>query len=323
MKIIYDPRHVFHNPKSIFKNSKLLKNPDIPEKIEYIKSFLKNNYEDYFIKPTDFPRSYLYLAHDHDYIYWLKNKCKNLSNGEEYFFELMNFDKINDTYTPLMYNSFEISWISVKCALTGAQELINSFEDLVYVLTRPSGNHAGINYAAKHCYLNNAAIAAKYLQSKTGAFVAILDLDYFHGNGTQEIFYYDNSVLFISIHGNPASNYPYNSGFEWEIGDSTGKGYNINFPLEKNIDGRIYLRVLEKSLLEIEDFNPDYLIISLGTNTHKEDEEGSFNLENKDFKEIGRMINELNVKKLILQEGGNNGVINSKSIDNFLKGINL
>ncbi len=321
MKIVYDPRHVFHVPKSQFINSKIESHMDTPQRIEETVKTLKSKYSDCFIKSGDFPRSYLYMAHESDYIYWLKNKCKSLPNGEEYFPEIFGYDRIYDNKTPLMYNSFEIAWISVKNALTGAQQILKNFEDTVYVLTRPAGHHAGFSSSGGYCYLNNAAIATKYIQSKTGGFIAVLDLDFFHGNGTQEIFYSDNSVLFISIHGNPINNYPYNTGYEWEIGDGAGKGYNINFPLEDSIDGRIYLRVLEKSLLEIEDFAPEQLIISFGSNIHREDPNGKFNLSLNDFKEIGRMIGELNVNKLILQEGGTSGKLNADSIDKFLEGL--
>ena len=321
MKIVYDPRHMFYNPKSEFDRVKMIENPETPMRVEEIIKVLKLKYENNFVKSRDFSRSYLYLAHDPDYITWLKAKSKTLKDGEEYFPKVFGYDRIFDNGTPILNNSFEMAWISIKNALTGAQIIYENSDDIVYVGTRPPGHHAGLSMGGGYCYFNNTAVAAKYLQTKTNGFVAILDLDFHHGNGTQEIFYQDVSTLFISIHGNPSNNYPYISGYEWEIGENEGKGYNFNFPLEDGIGGTIYQRVLEKSLLEIESFDPDYLLISFGSDTHKDDPLGTFNLNKKDYEEIGRMISQLTIPKLILQEGGYNPIANAEAVNSLLEGL--
>ncbi|UYO99986.1 hypothetical protein OF820_13180 [Oceanotoga sp. DSM 15011] len=320
MKVIYDPRHVFFQPKNIFENSKIKVNPDNPNKIESIVGLLKKDLRFDFIKPMDFPRSYLYLAHDQEYILWLKTLSKKLKTEEEYFPKVFGYDKIYDTQTPITNNTFEMAWISAKCALTGADYIIKTAND-AYCLTRPSGIHAGLDNGGGKCYLNNGAIAAKYIQSKTNAYIAILNIGSFHANGTQEIFYEDNTTLTISIHSNPSDNFPYISGYEWELGCNEGRGYNINFPLSKNNEAKDYIRVLEKAILEIKNFDPDFFIITLSTDMNEKDENSCFKLNSNDFKNIGNLISKLEVPKLILQENGYNSTVNEISIKSFFDGL--
>ncbi len=321
MKIVYDPRHVFYSPKSEFDRTMMVNNPETPQRIEEIIKVLKFKYGNSFVKPKDFPKSYIYLAHDSNYISWLKNRCDSLEDMQEYFPKVFGYDRVFDNGTPLMKNSFEMAWMGVKCALTGAYELLNGVEDIVYVGTRPPGHHAGIDMGGGYCYMNNSAIAAKFLQMKSGGTVAVLDLDFHHGNGTQEIFYEDSSVLYISLHADPAQHFPFISGYEWEIGEGEGKGYNINFPLAGGTDGRTYLRTLEKAVQEIQDYDPSYLIVSLGTDTHKDDPLGNFMLGDSDFFEIGKLLSELDIFKLVIQEGGYNPVANASAVDSFMAGL--
>ncbi|WP_129409347.1 histone deacetylase family protein [Marinitoga lauensis] len=322
MKVVYDPRHVFYSPKNELNGYEMIENIDKPGRIETIKEILQLKYGDIIVGSKDYPRSYLYFVHSSDYVNWLKEKQYTLEDNQEYFPKVFGYDMCMDTKTPVGKNTFEMAWISAKCSLTGASLLLEG-EELVYSCSRPLGHHAGITYCGGRSYFNNAALAAKYLQKNGDIYIAILDLDFYAGNGTQEIFYEDNTVLTISIHGNPSNHYPYISGFEWEIGENEGRGYNINFPLKDGINGRTYLRVLEKALLEVEDFDPDFLIIPFGSNTHERDLATTFNLKDNDYKEIGDMISYLNIPKLIVQEGGFNSQINEKVVDNFFEGLNI
>lgn len=317
MRIIYDPRHVFYNPKNKIENNKFVEHHDNPECIESLAKTLSISQKENFMKPQDFPRSYLYLVHESDYIFWLKNKSKSLNSGEEYFPKVFGYDRVYDNQSPIMSNTFEMAWISVKNALTGADLLVKYPETNVFCLTRPGGIHAGIGVAGGGCYLNNAAIAARYIQSKTNGFIAILNLNLNHANGTQEIFYSDSNVLTLSIHSNPIDNFPYTCGFEWEIGEEEGRSYNINFPLEKGADGRIFKRVLEKAILEIDNFEPDFLIITLGNNFDGISSEGRMNLNSSDFIDFGKMISNMAYKKLIIYENGTN-ISQDEIISNFI-----
>jgi acetoin utilization deacetylase AcuC-like enzyme len=189
----------------------------------------------------------------------------------------------------------------VNCSLTAADSILNG-NSIAYVLTRPPGHHAERFVFGGFCYFNNAAIAANYL-SKYGK-VAILDVDYHHGNGQQQIFYERSDVLTISVHGHPSFAYPYFSGFKEERGDGEGRGYNFNFPLKEEINGSEHRKAIEKALVLIKKFKPEYLIIALGLDTAKGDPTGTWNLVPNDFSLNGKMIGKLSLPTIIVQEGG-------------------
>jgi acetoin utilization deacetylase AcuC-like enzyme len=150
------------------------------------------------------------------------------------------------------------------------------------------------------CYLNNAAIATRYLGSQ----VAILDIEYHHGNGTQEIFYSDPSTLYCSLHADPDEDYPYFWGAAIERGEGLGEGFNRNWPLPQKINDESYLSILDKALDVISRFAPTYLIVSLGLDIGDGDPVGGFSITLQGFNQIGKHIAALNVPTLIVQEGG-------------------
>ncbi len=250
----------------------------------------------------------------------VKRKSLSVSRDREYFPEVFGYDKLFDTGTPVTSGCYVGGLAAVSTALNAVDSILDS-ESVSYALCRPPGHHAGISTGGGYCYFNNAAIAARYYQKHTRGFVAILDVDFHHGNGTQEIFYYDDTVFYVSIHGDPKIFYPWISGNSWEIGSDSGEGFNMNFPLPGGTEGPEYMRTLSKALQEIDDFSPDLLIISLGVDSHKDDGIGHFSLNNEDFSMMGKLIQEVDVQKLIVQEGGYNPVANSESVLNFLTAV--
>ena len=162
-----------------------------------------------------------------------------------------------DAQTPIVEHTYEAALSSAHCALTGAEMLLSG-EAAVYALCRPPGHHAGRSLYGGYCYLNNAAIAARYLSRKGR--VAILDLDYHHGNGTQEVFYDSEEILFISIHGDPHRTYPFFSGFADEQGIGAGRGLTCNFPLAAPTDQVHYLAVLDRAGDILHRFAPVFLV---------------------------------------------------------------
>jgi acetoin utilization deacetylase AcuC-like enzyme len=184
----------------------------------------------------------------------------------------------------------------------------------IMALCRPPGHHCTTRLAGGYCYINNAVVAAHALrkfhhenpQEDIQLKIAILDLDFHHGNGTQDYFYKDPSVLYVSIHG--MDEYPYYSGAETEIGEGRGKGFNINYPLPSGSGINEYSKVLESALAAIEEFHPDYLIVSLGFDTFHLDPLGSFNIETEDYRRIATQVHSAAGLKrkpsLILLEGG-------------------
>ncbi len=208
-----------------------------------------------------------------------------------------------DTFTPLNGNVFPAAKAAVDCGLTAAERLTLG-DRLAYALVRPPGHHAERRVFGGFCYFNTAAVAADHL-SRWGL-VAVLDIDYHHGNGTQEIFFERKDVLTVSIHGHPQFAYPYFSGFADEKGRGEGTGYNFNFPLPETVSPQRYKLTLGRALRRISQFRPSFLVVSLGLDTAKGDPTGTWALKGKDFAEVGWMIGLLRLPTLVVQEGGYN-----------------
>jgi acetoin utilization deacetylase AcuC-like enzyme len=207
-----------------------------------------------------------------------------------------------DSGTPLTSMTWEAAAWSAACAAEAAK-LVATGAPLAYALCRPPGHHAQRDLFGGYCYFNNAAIAASILK-KIGR-VAIVDIDFHHGNGTQAIFYQDPTVLFVSIHGDPHAFYPYFSGYESERGSGPGEGFTLNVPLPAGCDGQEYQRVLERIVLPaIRAFDPFSLIVSAGLDGYREDPIGRFALETSDFSLIGELLKSVSKPTIVVQEGG-------------------
>ena len=175
-------------------------------------------------------------------------------------------------------------------------------DGMAYALVRPPGHHAERRSFGGFCYFGSTAMAANYLSAHGS--VAVLDVDYHHGNGTQDIFYERDDVLTVSIHGHPHFAYPYFSGYADERGEGKGRGYNLNVPLPEHVDGERYRAELAPVLKRILRFTPRFLVVALGLDTARGDPTGSWELGPKDFAANGRMIGRLGLPTLVVQEGG-------------------
>lgn len=224
-----------------------------------------------------------------------------------------------DMVTEINNNTYKSAKAAADCALTGAELILNKKERNVFALCCPPGHHAGYNYYGGFCVFNNAAIAA-YQLLKLGK-VAILDLDFHHGNGTQDLFYDQASVLFVSLHGNPNLYYPYFSGYSNETGHKLGAGKNINIPLPRGTGNAQYREHLKNAIKKIEDFQPESLVLSIGFDTYKYDYLGGFKLTTDFYKEIALMVGELKIPILAVLEGGYNIVNTGKNGFSFIEGL--
>ncbi len=223
-----------------------------------------------------------------------------------------------DIYSPINRNAFLAARDAVDAALTAAGTIERGAR-YAYALVRPPGHHAGRDSFGGYCYFNSSAIAAHNL-SGFGR-VAILDLDYHHGNGQQEIFYRRDDVFTISIHADPNFEYPYFSGSAEERGEEAGLGYNLNLPLPTGIDGPAHLKVVKKACQRIRAFKADFLVIALGLDTAKNDPSGSWNLLAEDFYANGKQVGALHLPVLVVQEGGYDCSVLGKNAAAFLTGL--
>jgi len=268
------------------------------------------------VPAKEYPAAAAETVHRPEFVRFLERACRNVPAGKSvypYVFPVRNRARpprelplragyyCIDTFTPLNENAWKAARRSMDCALTGVDCLLDG-SLAAYALVRPPGHHAEREAFGGFCYLNSSAIAAHRLSGHGR--VALLDIDYHHGNGAQDIFYRRKDVLTVSIHGHPRDTYPYFSGFEDEKGEADGAGYNLNLPLPENIDGERYREVLAKALERVRRFDPQFLVLALGLDTAKGDPTGSFRLLARDFRENGRLIGGLRLPTLVVQEGG-------------------
>lgn len=268
------------------------------------------------IEARSFPDKWILAVHDPELVDYLRRACEEVPEGKSvypYVFPIRNSPRpprdlslragywCIDTFTPINRNAWPAARRAVDCTLTAAEEILRGHR-FAYSLVRPPGHHAERRVFGGFCYLSNAAIAANFLSAHGR--IAILDVDYHHGNGQQYIFYDRNDILTVSIHGHPNFAYPYFSGFEDERGTGAGEGFNLNLPLPEAVDGPQYRVALERALGEIRSFQPLILVVALGLDPAKGDPTGTWQLTARDFEENGRMIGALRLPTLVVQEGG-------------------
>ncbi len=224
-----------------------------------------------------------------------------------------------DSRTVIKKDTLKAALNAGATSMKAALDLLNSDDSHVFALVRPLGHHAGKDFYGGHSFINNAAIGAVILE-KLGR-VAILDLDYFHGNGTQDIFYSSSRVFTISIHRTPEMEFPYFWGYASEKGKGKGEGWNLNIPLDGIVKGSKYVKLVERVANLLTKAQIKGLVVSLGTNTHKSDAQGTFDLDTRDFERIGNIIGSLGLKVLTVLEGGYDSRVLKDSILAYLEGI--
>ncbi len=192
---------------------------------------------------------------------------------------------------------------SANLALSGIDAMADGASS-AFALCRPPGHHAAADLMGGYCYLNNAAIAAQSALDKGAKRVAVLDVDYHHGNGTQSIFYDRADVMVVSLHGDPRHSYPYFLGHRDERGSGAGEGFNHNYPLPHGTAWAQYAPALDDALAQLTGFAPEVLVVSLGVDTFKDDPISAFRLENQEYLQMGARIARLGRPTLFVMEGG-------------------
>lgn len=208
-----------------------------------------------------------------------------------------------DASTPITAGTWDAAYWSAQVALTALQPVLGGVERSAFALCRPPGHHAGPDYLGGYCYLNNAAIAAQAAVD-AGRRVAILDVDYHHGNGTQHIFLESPDVLFVSIHADPRTDYPFYWGHSDERGAGAGEGATLNLPLPQGTAGADYRKALAVAVNAIRAHGPDVLVVSFGADTFEGDPISSFALTRADYQPMAAQIAALDLPTLVVMEGG-------------------
>ena len=209
-----------------------------------------------------------------------------------------------DAATPIAEGTWDAAYWSAQSALTALDEIAAHGANSAFALCRPPGHHVGRDYMGGYCYLNNAAIAAQRADALGLGPVAILDVDYHHGNGTQDIFLGDPTVFFASIHADPATDDPFYWGHADERGEGAGTGTTLNLPLPRGSEWAAYSPALERALEAIGAWGAKFLIVSFGADTFAGDPISHFALTRSDFAVLGSAIAGYGLPTLVVMEGG-------------------
>ena len=208
-----------------------------------------------------------------------------------------------DAGTPFTSGTWVAAREGAHCALSAAQAVLAG-DRAAFALSRPPGHHAGADFFGGYCFLNNAALAAQHLRNAGMHKVAVLDVDYHHGNGTQAIFYDRPDVYFASIHGDPRTEYPFYLGHADETGAGAGLGANLNLPLPRGTDYATWAQALETALAGIAQFGADALVVSLGMDTFEGDPISGFKLTTQDYLRLGERLARAGLPTVFVFEGG-------------------
>ena len=208
-----------------------------------------------------------------------------------------------DASTPIAAGTWAAAYGGAQSALTALDAVLGG-DSAAFALCRPPGHHCGHDYMGGYSYLNNVAIAVRAAQARGVGRVAILDVDYHHGNGTQDIFYADGDVLFTSIHADPKTDFPFYWGHADERGEGAGEGTTLNLPLPQGTEWTSYAPALDTALEAARSHAPDLLVVSYGADTFIDDPISHFRLQREDYAAMGARIASLSLPTLVVMEGG-------------------
>ena len=322
MKIVHSPLHQRHAGGVELHRAELVPSFELPARAEYIRAALLEAGHA-LVEPRAFPVEVLLGVHEAGLVDFLRNAYPRwqaegrggsmLPSG--FPARGLRQDRVPtgiqgamgyyafDAGTPIVAGTWEAAFAAAQCALTAA-ELVADGERAAYALCRPPGHHAARGSYGGYCYLNNAALAAQQLRDRGVARVALLDVDYHHGNGTQDIFWERGDVLAVSIHATPDTDYPYFLGYADEHGAGAGEGTTLNLPLPRGTGWEEYARALEVALEAVAAFGADALVVSLGVDTYENDPISTFRLGAGHFPQLGARMAALGLPTVLVQEGG-------------------
>lgn len=341
MKIVYTPTHAAHGVKSEFDGVRAIPAYEVPIRAENVRRECEARKLGNFAPPRDFGLEPIARVHDGAFVSFLRDafakfQAKHGRDVVEAFPSSWPARRLRqipgqdidgvmgyycfDTATPILDGTWRAALDAVNCALTAA-EYVAQTRKPGFALCRPPGHHAAQDLYGGYCFFNNAAIAAQWLTDR-GQRVAVLDVDYHHGNGTQQIFYARPDVLTVSIHADPAWAYPHFLGYADERGEGVGEGYNLNLALPFGTDWAAYETALDFAIKRVKDFAPDVVIVALGLDTYAEDPIAKFRLSRQDYLRLGACLAGIEAPVLFTMEGGYNldalGAITANALEGYL-----
>ena len=313
---VFDPRELLHAPAREMHNGGWTPHAETPARAESIAAALPP-----LLPARDHGRDPLLAVHTAEYLDFLENAHRLWRDAGRdgdalpYVWPVVGRRPLNlrridallgrfsfDAATPVASGTWKAAYWGAQTALTALDTVLGGAH--AFALCRPPGHHAGADYFGGYCYLNNAAIAARAARNAGHARVAVLDVDYHHGNGTQDIFAGDASVFFASLHADPATDYPFYWGHADETGDGAGTGTTLNLPLPRGTAIAPYLAALDIALARIAAFAPSLLVVPFGADTFAGDPISGFALATADYPAVAARIASLGLPALVVMEGG-------------------
>ena len=323
MKIIYSADHALHNTRTELSGGQLVAPFECASRMEYICLALAKHGLGPLQLPQEFPRQHVEKIHSRDYLEFLDTCWRDWQaegNQGEAIPTVWPSRSMPSTIIPtnidgklgyyaltgetaIAKNTSAAAWLSSNIALTAADAIVQG-ETSAFALSRPPGHHASTDQYGGYCFINNAAVASQYLLDNGFNKVALMDVDFHHGNGTQAIFYERSDVFFSSIHGNPVGAFPHFLGHAHETGQGEGQGYNLNHPLPKGTSYDIWAEKLHLSLQAFQQYGADILVVSLGLDTFENDPISFFKVKTEEYLQMGKALASLKLPTLFIMEGG-------------------
>ena len=256
----------------------------------------------------------LQLAHTKDYIKTVRQETDLLKNNS------ISYLSTGDTV--ISKQSDHVARLAVGAGIKAVDMIMSEEITSAFALVRPPGHHATATRGMGFCIYNNVAIVARHLQQEYGLKkILIVDFDVHHGNGTQDIFYEDNSVFYFSVHQHPF--YP-QSGRPSEIGSGKGKGFTLNIDLPKGSGDKELLNAFNNQLtLAMDKFKPEFILVSAGFDAHTGDLLGQLKYTSNGYREAALILKDIAKKNssgrtLYMLEGGYNVKNVSQSVKEIL-----
>lgn len=317
-KVFFSNAHQRHAPSDDYEEGRWYPYVEVPERVEACLAVLETVEGVELAEANPATKENLLAVHDAVLVEGIEGISRRLGKGQVH--QPLPFREriFADLSAPVTAGTFEAARGAAGCALGAAGALVGG-DRLSIALSRPPGHHAGRSFCGGYCYFNNAALAAQKLLSLGR--VGILDLDYHHGHGTQDIFYRRADVSYASLHADPAVEYPYRWGFAHEKGEGPGEGHNLNLPLAPDCGTTAYLEALDRALEFLGRQSPASLVISLGFDTHRSDPYTGLGLDEEDYCSIARLIRGLDLPAAAVFEGGYDLKVLGNSWKRFIEGI--